>query len=243
MEETTKPLIQSGTPHIEIWDNAGRAKNLKIVFWLLILVTFFAVLSGYFELELLTSIQEGYYILDGEAEANDLRQGIIGITQTILYIISIVVFLNWFRRAYGNLHRLYGRHYLKHKESMALWFWFIPILWFFRPVQIMNEIWKETQHRIKHYDPAYLIKSGGLIIGLWWTLFILSNFIGRYVFKTTWNAETLEEFIQSAEATFFSDIMNIPEALLVILIVTQLSHFESRLKEEVIKTGGTIVYK
>jgi hypothetical protein len=107
----------------------------------------------------------------------------------------------------------------------------------------MNEIWKETQHRIKHYDPAYLIKSGGLIIGLWWTLFILSNFIGRYVFKTTWNAETLEEYIQSAEATFFSDIMNIPEALLVILIVTQLSHFENRLKEEVVKTGGTVVSK
>jgi O-antigen/teichoic acid export membrane protein len=102
MEEITKPLIQSETPHIEIWDNAKRAKNLKIVFWLLIVVTFFAVLSGYFELELLTSIQEGYYILDEEAEANDVRQGIIGIIQTILYIISIVVFLNWFRRAYGN---------------------------------------------------------------------------------------------------------------------------------------------
>ena len=33
-------------------------------------------------------------------------QGIIGLLQTGLYIASIVTFLNWFRRAFGNLHRI-----------------------------------------------------------------------------------------------------------------------------------------
>lgn len=243
MEETTKTQIVLETPSIEIWDNSKRAKNLKIIFWILISLTALGIISGYIELQLLKSAQAEFFIDEEEAVMSDLRQGLIAILQLGIYITSIVVFLNWFRRAYGNLHRLYGRHYLKHKESMALWAWFIPIIWFFRPVQIMNEIWKETQLQIKKLDPSYLIKSGGLLIGLWWALFILSNFIARYVFKTAFKDDTIEQLIENSQATMLSDVMQIPEALLVILIVTQLSQFENKLTEEVKKAGGNIVYK
>ncbi len=119
---------------------------------------------------------------------------------------------------------------------MAVWSWFIPIIVLFRPVQIMNEIWTETQEKIKKYDSNYILKSGGLIIGLWWTLFIISNFIGRYVLKTAFKKdETIEQLIEGSQAILISDIMQIPEALLVILIVFQLSKMELKLAEEVRK--------
>lgn len=227
---------------LEIWDNSKRAKIVMIIFWILTGLTVIGIVSGYFELEILKNAQQGEFISDEEANASDIRQMIIGLLQTGLYIASIVVFLNWFRRAYGNLHRI-GITYLKHKESMAVWSWFIPIIFLFRPVQIMNEIWTETQEKIKKYDSNYNLKSRGLIIGLWWTLFIISNFIGRYVLKTAFKDETIEQLIEGSQAILVSDIMQIPEALLVLLIVFQLSKMELKLAEEVKKSGGNIVYK
>ena len=44
-------------------------------------------------------------------------------------------------------------------------------------------------------------------------------------------------------ATLISDIIQIPEALLVIIIVYKLSKMETKLAEEVEKSGGNIVYE
>ncbi|WP_103068529.1 DUF4328 domain-containing protein [Aquimarina sediminis] len=234
----TEGLIEK----IEIWDNSKRAKYLINIFWIITGLTITGIISNYYELELLKNAQIEQYIDEGEANANDMRQGVIGIVQFIIYIISVVLFLNWFRRAYGNLHRL-KISYLNHKETMAVWSWIIPIISLFRPVQIMTEIWTETQEKIKKMDSSYLIENGGFIIGLWWTLFIISNFIGKYVVKTAFKQDTIEQLIEGSRAMIISDLIQIPEALLVILIVFRLSKIESKLADEVKKSGGNIIYK
>ncbi len=242
MTEIENKTTSDSINNVEIWDNSKRAKNLMIVFWILTGLTVIGIISGYLELELLKNAQQGMFIDEGEANSNDIRQMIIGLLQTGIFIASAVLFLNWFRRAYGNLHRL-GINYLKHKESMAVWSWFIPIIVLFRPVQIMNEIWTETQEKIKKFDTTYSVKRGGFTIGLWWALFIISNFIGRYVLKTAFKDETIEQLIEGSQAMLVSDVMQIPEALLVILIVFQLSKMESKLALEVKNSGGNVVYK
>lgn len=219
-----------------IKDNSKRAKTLLTVFVVLIGITLVSLLTGYDELQILNRVQNGEYVSEDETNLSDLLQGIIGIFQFGLYIASVVVFLNWFRRAYGNLHRI-GVNSLKHQESMAIWTWFIPIIWFYRPVQIMKEIWEETQEKIKTFDQAYVIKSGGLLIALWWTLFIISNFIVRYLLKTAFKQDTIEQLIESSEATLISDFLQVPEALLVILIVYKISKMETKLADEVRKSG------
>jgi hypothetical protein len=74
-------------------------------------------------------------------------------------------------------------------------------------------------------------------------LFIISNFIGRFVLKTAFKDETIEQLIEASQAILISGVMQILEALLVILIVFQLSKMESKLAKEVKKSGGNIVYK
>jgi hypothetical protein len=140
MSEILDDKTTDSNEKLEIWDNSKRAKNLMIVFWVLIGLTVIGLFTGYNELQILKNAQIGEYISEQEANTSDLIQGIIGLLQLGIYIASVVLFLNWFRRAYGNLHRL-GIKYLKQKESMAVWSWFIPFINLFRPVQIMNEIW------------------------------------------------------------------------------------------------------
>jgi hypothetical protein len=227
--------------NIELWDNSKRAKTVITVFWVLILFLVIGIISGYYELELLKNAQLGVSVDESTASASDLRQMIIGLLQTGLTIVSIIVFLNWFRRAYGNLHRL-GITYLKHDESMAVWSWFIPIIFLFRPVQIMKEIWAETKQGIQEYNSNDSLSSGGFIIGLWWALFITSNFIGKYVLQVAFKEDTIAQMIEGSQAVFIFDVLQISEALLVILIITRLSKMESKLAKEVQKNGGHIVF-
>jgi len=222
--------------HVEIWDNSKRAKNLIIVFCVLIGLTIVGLFTGYNELQILKKAQIGELVSEQEADMSDLIQGVIGIAQTGIYIASVILFLNWFRRAYGNLHRLSVSN-LKYSETMTIWAWFIPIISLFRPVQIMNEIWNETQKKIKQLDASYTFKDLGLPVTLWWILFIVSNFIGRYVMKTGFKDETIEQLIEGSQAILISDIMEIPEALLVILIVFKISKMESKLAEEIRNDG------
>ena len=71
----------------------------------------------------------------------------------------------------------------------------------------------------------------------------MSNFIGRYVLRLAFNTYTVEQLLESSKAIALSDIMQIAEANLVILIVTRLSKMESKLADRVKKAGGTIVIK
>lgn len=242
MSEIIDDIAVDSTYKVEIWDNSKRAKILIIIFGIFTVLLVIGIVSGYFELVLLKSAQEGAYIDENTANANDMRQMIIGLVQTAMYLTSAIIFIRWFRRAYGNLHRL-GISNIKYSETMAVWSWIIPIIVFFRPVQIMNEIWNKTQEKINEYDSTYTAKNGGLLIGLWWALFIISNFVGRYVMRTTLKAETIEQFIEGTQATIMSDLLQIPEALLVIIIVIQLSKMESKLAREVEQNNGIIVYK
>lgn len=58
----------------------------------------------------------GEYTME-EADLNDLREMVIGILYVIAYIVSAVTFIQWFRRAYYNLHLLVPR--LNREEGWA----------------------------------------------------------------------------------------------------------------------------
>ena len=108
-------INQEEEKRIEIKDNFKRAKTLLTVFWVLTGLTLVGLLTGYNELQILKNAQIGEYVSKEETNLSDLLQGIIGLIQLGLYIASVVVFLNWFRRAYGNLHRA-GITYIEHKN-------------------------------------------------------------------------------------------------------------------------------
>lgn len=228
------------TPPVEIWDNSQRAKQVLIVFGILIGLAVIGLISSYFELRLLQSALDGTYIDDQKAEANDLRQMLIGFLQIGIFIASMVVFLNWFRRAYGNLHRI-TTSFLVHKEKMAVWAWFIPIIHLFRPVQIMNEIWDETQAEISKLDSSYIPQNGRMLVGIWWTLHIITMIFERATWRTALKDETLEQLIEGTLITMVSDLMVIPEAALVMFIVYRFSKIETTLAYTVRIYGGEII--
>jgi hypothetical protein len=227
MKETELDLLNEQELTV-VKDNSKRAKTLILVFWAFIGITLLASLTNYTTIQNLRKAYQGEQLSEQAALRYELISGAVDLLKTGLLITTIVVFLNWFRRAYGNLHRV-GIPYLRYQESMAVWAWFIPIVWFYRPVRIMLEIWAETQEKIKMYDATYVIKSGGLLIGVWWTFNVVLNIADNIIFRNSFKTLTQEELIDNLELSMVTDLLKIPEALLVILIVYMVSKMEARL--------------
>lgn len=71
----------------------------------------------------------------------------------VIYVISCITFIQWFRRAYYNLGQIAKN--LSYEEGWAAGSWFVPILNYFRPYQIMKELYKKTKKNfttIKSHD-------------------------------------------------------------------------------------------
>ena len=133
--------------------NGQRAKNAITLIWIVLVLEIVLLISGYFQYDLLQTAANGSEISIETATANDTREQIIGIIFLIAYIISAVTFIQWFRRAYYNLH-LKVNH-LSRTEGWAAGSWFVPIVSLYRPYHIMKELYQETRE---------LLVKKGLII-------------------------------------------------------------------------------
>ena len=203
--------------------NGPRAKNAMILIWIIFALEIVSFISGYFQYDLLESAANGASITPVTATLNDLREQIIGIIYLIVYIISIVTFIQWFRRAYYNLQLKVPN--LLFTDGWAAGSWFVPIISLFRPYQIMEELYNESSDLLE--------KKGLNVSGLstkylfwWWALWILSSLVGQVVIRYTLNAESLDDMIFATTSGMFQNIINIPLALLAIKVIKDYSKVE-----------------
>lgn len=208
-----------------------------IVFSIICIINTVAVYSGYLEYELLEALNRNEYVTDDEAMMNDLRQASIGISQSILYLLSGIFFLIWFRRAFENLHLLGIR--FQYSINSAVWSFFVPILCLYRPYQIMKEIWFGTQAQIKKLVPQYNVNFSTKLISIWWVSFIITNYLGYFALKSMLRDDTIGQLIDSAKAYIISDIFDIPAAILAILVIKIVSNVETQLYEAHINENFT----
>ncbi|NPA45519.1 MAG: DUF4328 domain-containing protein, partial [Chlorobi bacterium] len=205
--------------------NKERADIAIKLIWLVMLIEIISATSSFFQYRLLMKISKGEIISVQVANANDTREQIVAIVYLIVFFISGITFIKWFRRAYYNLG---VRTKTNYTEGWAAGAWFVPIISLFRPVQIMNELWDKTSKLIseKTNTPT---TSRPVIIGIWWALWILSHFIGRYVLKLGMKAETIDDYINSTVGDMVISILGIPLAIITVLIINSYSKKEEEL--------------
>ena len=209
--------------------NVQRAKNAIILIWIVLALEIISLVSGYFQYDLLQTVANGGEISTETATANDLREQMIGIIYLIAYVISTVTFIQWFRRAYFNLHQKVT--YLAYTEGWAAGSWFVPIVNLYRPYQIMKELYQETK--------ALFIKKGIDVnsnfttnaLGWWWTLWIINSIIGQFVFRYSMKAETIDELTISTVASMIGNILGIPLALITVKVIKDYANVEILLNE------------
>ncbi len=212
-------------------DNSGRAKTVVTSFYVFIPVTLLAIALGIYNYQ-----NYGDYALGTDDNIIIMLQGLVGLGQVVINIVLIVVFINWFRRAYANLHRM-GIGYLSHTDLHAAWCWFVPILNLFRPYQIMSEIWSETQHQVKKLNDAFQVNTTNGFIGAWWALYLISRFVSNYATRKSFQSYSIEDLENSALLTIISDLLHLISAILALMVVKKISGMESLLTHELEATS------
>jgi hypothetical protein len=207
----------------EPWEPiGGRAKTLRTLLWIAMALSLVAVVSDAFELELLGRIESGQFVPDSEANANDVRQGVIGLLQVGLGHATAVVFIMWFHRAYANVERL-GAGPLRFGRGWAIGAWFVPILNLFRPKQIANDIWRGS-------DPSLPRPAGpgawrdapipGVLFGFWWFLWLVSGIASG---PGSFGGDSINELQMQSTAFLVSDALGAGAAVLCVLVVSRIT--------------------
>lgn len=93
----------------------------------------------------------------------------------IVNIIFMVYFIMWLRRAYHNLHKA-GAQGLRHSEGWAAGAWFIPLMSFVWPLQIVRDTWNEMPNVFRKQGEYYEREEDN-VTSWWWAFFIVAIFV------------------------------------------------------------------
>jgi hypothetical protein len=209
--------------------NTKRAKTAILFIWIVLALEVVSIVSGYFQYELLQNAANGGEITTEAASANDLREQIIGVIYSIVYIVSAITFIQWFRRAYFNLHqRVHG---LSFTEGWAAGSWFVPILNLFRPFQIMKELYHEARELVADRELSIYENFTAGALGIWWTLWVINNILGQVVFRYALNAQSIDELTNSTIAGMAGNFIGIPLAIITVKLIKDYAAVEPLLAE------------
>ncbi len=150
--------------------------------------------------------------------ASDFVSMVVGLLQFLMAIFLGVTFLRWIYRANKNLHSLSSDPMI-FSPGWAVGWYFIPIANLFKPYQAMKEIWVVAQ-RGAAQDAS--------LVGWWWFLWIVSNFLGRITLKLTLRANDAKSFSLSAVAQIFSDGLDIPLNVVALMLVIAIARAYER---------------
>ena len=207
-------------------DNTARAKQIISIFWIMFGIIIISIVSQAWRYSLLNGASPDIGNLDMEMiNMSDLLIVVITLAYWAIFILAIVFFIMWFRRAYYNLHQL-SWHNARYTEGWAAGSWFVPIINLWWPYQIMVDIWRGTQNALRERlgEPQSLS-----IIGWWWAFYLMQRFAGNYASIMGSKANDIESLLNATQVKIFSDLVTIPAILLAIRIVQRTNHFEREL--------------
>lgn len=210
--------------------NAERAKMAIVMLWVVFGIEVVSLVSDYMQYDLLNRAMDGEYFTDSEADANDLRAMIVGLLYAVVYIISAIIFIRWFRRAYFNLHQLFGT--MDHTEGWAAGAWFVPIISLFRPYQIMKEMYQKTKRHLADRNLGSAAELPLTFVGWWWTFWIINNIYSSILTRVTRNAETLDSIMTATQASMINSLLSFAACLLAIKVVSDYARAEEYLHSD-----------
>ncbi len=200
-------------------DPASLTKFLKTMLWVSLGISILSMLSDFMQMNLLSS---GIFS-QAAAESNDSRQQFMAILYLAAFIVTGITFLRWIHRTNSNCHG-FGAQGMKFTPGWSIGYYFIPIINLYKPYQAMKEIWKVSTN-----PDNWQNESGSAILGWWWTLWLISNFLGQAVFRMSMQANTISSLQASTTVSIISGIFDIPMYLVAVSLISAIFTKQERL--------------
>ena len=191
-----------------------RLKRLRFVFSALIVLVVAHAISLAMENNLLENLRSGEQVTDPEIANNDLRVILIGSLTLAGYVAAAVVFIQWFHRAYENVDAL-RTGVRRHGTGWAIGGWFVPILWWWRPKQIANDLWASGAAEGEDASPPPLLLA-------WWTLWLISLYLSRLSFRNAFGDDA-DSLIKSNNYDIAASLIDVVGCLLAMSVAVRIT--------------------
>lgn len=196
---------------VDVRPNGDRAKAAIVLVYIMIVLDIAFVLLSF-------NAQSMAY--SGSYDEN-LRNAMILGGAAILYlagfIVGIIMFIRWFRRAYYNLHQIDGS-LLSRTEGWAAGAWFVPLLNLVWPFTIMQEIVSENDRHAQRLT-GNSCENVLPLVNWWWGLWI-----GQYVLGMVNNFLSDFELVRSM--TVVTHLLYIIAGIILAVIIRRVSVME-----------------
>nr|WP_255837846.1 DUF4328 domain-containing protein [Ignatzschineria rhizosphaerae] len=162
-------------------------------------------------------------------DKNDYREMIVGLVQFLLFIIQGIMILMWIFRANKNVRAL-GAKDMRFSAGWSVGWYFIPLFTLWKPYQTMKEIFVKSEGLDSGSELRY--RS---LLPMWWTLWIISEVIGRIILKSTFRDDLgYQGLLNLSLLHQLADGLDVFLNIIFLLMVTRLykQHMSFRNRQE-----------
>ena len=204
-------------------------------------MTSLAVISGYLEYGVLTGMRDDTFespeAMMSAAQANDLRQELVGLLQGIVFLTSGVLTLRWIHRANWNARAL-GANGLRYTPGWSVGWYFVPVMYFWKPFLAMKEIWQASANPVD-----WRLQKTPALLGWWWLCWVTVTLLGYVLYRLTTRAEEVDALIIGNVLTLLSDIGWLPLCVIFLIVMQRIQAMQVRTAAtaEAAMTPSTVV--
>ncbi len=155
------------------------------------------------------------------------RSRLLWLLTVFLVVFVAFPYLSLLHRASRNLLPLQSQDQ-KHTPEWGVLHHFIPIMNFFRPGQVMMELYRGSDPEAPTDDATAWKKQGKVraIVFLWWILWIAGWIFNPITVPRFVNAQSLEELISANDLLILSDVLLIVLGIVAVLMLRQLHYWQ-----------------
>jgi len=218
--------VYPAPPPIALRPIHGRAVAASVALALNALVALTASVVGVQRVALISEYSADPESVDiADIEAGDSIAEAVAMVQYVAYILAISAFLVWLYRARKNAEPL---ALWPHRLSTPWLFfgWVVPVVSFWFPKQIMDDIWASSRPGGLHLAPNFAAARRSSLIWAWWLAWLGAVWASKLVSNGFHNPDDLESIRQAVLVGVVTDALFVIAAVLAAMIVLQISRFQ-----------------
>ena len=209
----------------ELKSNKTRGYTAIVLLIIAVIGELAASFAKYLQFNVLKNISEGVKVTYEYANSIDQVVLAISIISVCIALIAIFSFIFWFSRVYHNLHKKVQG--MKYSPGMAAGWWFVPLMNFYKPMELMKEASEKTKKLLSYNSISFNEMLSGKLITVWWLLHIGAIMISQITSRYFDPEGSLEVLIGSTIMCICNNFISIAFYCLSIKIIRDYSVYEN----------------
>jgi hypothetical protein len=155
-------------------------------------------------------------VTEDDLAVSDLVYAASGLVEMASYLLAVVAFLVWLYRVRVNAEILAPRGH-RHPRQWTILGWIVPIIWFWFPKQIVDDVWTASHRRGPEPSP----RSG--LVTVWWAAWLIGSFVSNAAGRLLFQAEDLESMAAAARFDVVCIALMLVAAGLAAMVIHKIS--------------------